>query len=274
MILDRVTITGADDSIRPEELLPLTEQFLFVEWGILASEKMMGSPRFPSMEWIDRLQTLAIKHDMLLSLHLCGRWVRQLLMGLLVAPQTLIRCPEFQRVQLNFHAENTPCDPGKLHSILWSLGDTQFIFQIDGAGGNKHLEALYAENGDEFVDAVPLFDLSGGAGIVPKVWPEPQYMANDIDFIYHGYAGGLGPHNLEAELPRIADASGPARIWIDMETHVRSDHDRLFDLDKARRALEICEPMIGREWPMKPCPRKCEVCKDSDHHWMDDCDMM
>ncbi len=29
-MIDRVTITGADDSIEPEELLPLSEEFPFV----------------------------------------------------------------------------------------------------------------------------------------------------------------------------------------------------------------------------------------------------
>ena len=38
-ILDRVTITGADDSVRPTDLLELSREFPFVEWGHPRVEK-------------------------------------------------------------------------------------------------------------------------------------------------------------------------------------------------------------------------------------------
>jgi len=147
-------------------------------------------------------------------------------------------------MQLNFHAENTQCIAPKFFAALRTLNPRQFIFQIDGANGNQHLESLYAENDDGSVDAVPLFDISGGAGILPAQWPKPQYMSTDTDHCYHGYAGGLGPDNLETQLPLIAEAAGNTRIWIDMETRVRSSDDRQFDLQKVRRCLEICAPFI------------------------------
>ena len=37
MILDRVTITGADDSIHVEQLAELSQAYPYVEWGILVS---------------------------------------------------------------------------------------------------------------------------------------------------------------------------------------------------------------------------------------------
>jgi hypothetical protein len=265
MRLDRVTITGADDSIgHPANLIPLTKEFPFVEWGILASRSQNGDgvrgntiffPRYPSFRWIAQLKELSDSNKMNLSLHLCGKWVRDLLVGEISVPSSLLDGPAFQRVQLNFHAEKTACNPPQFHAALNSIGSkrrptmesaTQWIFQIDGANGNVHLESLYGENdldrGD--VDAVPLFDISGGAGILPTEWPKPEYMENDVDNIYHGYAGGLGPETLQQQFPLIADAAGETRIWIDMETSVRSDGDRLFDLDKVRRCLEICAPFV------------------------------
>ena len=241
MVLDRVTITGADESIGdPIALLPLTREFPFVEWGMLASHSSSGfAPRYPSLVWIERLKELAGVHPMKLSLHVCGRWVRDLLVGTLTIPSRLIYAKEFQRIQLNFHAERTPCAPEHFFEVLCSVGPKQFIFQIDGAGGNRQLEAVRAIDERELVSVAPLFDLSGGAGLLPAEWPKtsPRYS-------YHGYAGGLGPQNLEEQIPRIAEAADDTRIWIDMETHVRSSDDREFDLAKVRRCLEICAPFV------------------------------
>jgi len=249
MRLDRVTITGADDSIIPNDLLKLSRQYRFVEWGILASASVgpdAGSFRFPSAPWIAELIGVARRvGNISLSLHLCGRWVRELLVGDVHIPELLL-APEFQRIQLNFHAERTPCKAPEFFNAMLSLGKRQYIFQIDGAKGNAHLESLYGENnGDQTVDAVPLFDISGGAGILPTEWPKPQYMDDDTTCCYHGYAGGLGPDNLEQQIPLIGAAAGETPIWIDMETRVRSSDDSRFDLDKVARCLEIAKPHIS-----------------------------
>lgn len=246
MNLDRVTITGADDSIGdPSSLISLTREFPFVEWGILVSSNhsWQGAARFPSTPWIACLQKL--KFDvcpMNLSLHICGKWVRDLLVGDTTFPQHLVS--GFSRIQLNFHAENTQCNGQLFHAALCKFDERQFIFQIDGAGGNRHLESIYGENDIHSVNAVPLFDISGGAGMIPARWPKPMYMHDDSRHCYHGYAGGLGPDSLEQQLPLIAEAAGDTRIWIDMETKVRSPDDAKFDLDKVRRCLELCQPYI------------------------------
>jgi len=249
MLLDRVTITGADCSINPRDLVALSKEFSFVEWGILVSASQGTAeknhifvPRFPDREWIEDLKKVALQHPMQLSMHVCGRWVRQLLLGKVDMPEWLIHGPTFRRIQLNFHAEDTPCEPQEFYLALLALGHRQYIFQIDGVVGNKHLEAVYAENDDKFtIDAVPLFDVSGGAGTLPKEWPKPQYN------VYCGYAGGLGPETLETQLPLIAEAAGKAQIWVDMETKVRSEDDKQFDLGKVRKCLEICKPWIENE---------------------------
>lgn len=50
-----------------------------------------------------------------------------------------------------------------------------------------------------------------------------------------GYAGGLGPENINEQLYRISSvAKGP--IWIDMETRVRSQYD--LDFDKVTDVLQ------------------------------------
>jgi len=241
MKLDRVTITGADNSISPIQLLMLSRKYPFVEWGILASASSVGQSRFPTWDWIAELQCISADERMQLSLHVCGRWVRQWLLGSIeLIP---IQLAGFDRIQLNFHAERTPCNPDAFGAALREFPDREFIFQIDGSTGNKHLEAAY---GEEVDNAVALFDISGGAGILPSDWPKPIYMRDDETFAYHGYAGGLGPDNLAEQLPLIAQAAGDCRIWIDMETRVRSSDDRQFDLAKVERCLEIAAPFITK----------------------------
>jgi phosphoribosylanthranilate isomerase len=134
----------------------------------------------------------------------------------------------FARVQLNFHTEP--------HGILAGLdkvleaGDQgkAFILQCDGV----HDEAVY-EQGRRHPGVVsPLFDLSGGAGVLPVEWP-PAWSG-----VRCGYAGGLGPANVAEQLARIERAAPGASFWIDMERRVRSEDDSQFDLKKVRKVLE------------------------------------
>ena len=257
-MIDRVTITGADDSVRPEDLIELTREFPFVEWGILASASSTGrAARYPSWEWMIKLQAITTtKCPMQLSLHLCGRWVRNLIQGYRDQQLTDATFFQFQRVQLNFHAERTKCVPSAFAKCLRSIHGKDFIFQLDGENGNKHLDSA---NEYEVPRCFGLFDVSGGAGILPAEWPTPIYLdvhpgehgMGEEQWAYHGYAGGLGPENLEAEIPRILKAAAgnectaEGRIWIDMETRVRSEDDRQFDLAKVRRCLEIASRFVA-----------------------------
>jgi len=144
MILDRVTLTGADNSVNPEELIALSYEFPFVEWGILVGTMTVADeesfmPRYPSRKWIyDLLNKSQGDPRVRTSLHVCGYWVRQLLLGNNYLPHSLHS--GFPRIQLNFHAEKTKCDKVKFCKVLQSLGNNhEFIFQVDGNGGNDHL---------------------------------------------------------------------------------------------------------------------------------------
>lgn len=259
--LDRVTITGADDSIKPADLLPLTAEFPFVEWGVLASENntlvACGHPRYPSPGWIKELQALA---ELLprLAMHINGNWVRDLLIGGDGGvPRWLF--DRFARVQLNFHGQESPCiREAFVEALKRTFPGKELIFQLDDSGGGTYLEAAAEAIGEGAVSScVGLFDTSGGAGILPGEWSRPLYIEHLPEgdrFTYHGYAGGLGPDNLAEQLPLILAAASnegagsgtqPGRIWIDMETRVRSDEDQLFDLAKVRRCLEISAPFVS-----------------------------
>lgn len=239
-MLSRVTITGADDSTNIADLFALSDEFPFVEFGILIGSKRTA--RYPSSEWINKLCDAASVREVpaAFSLHVCGVHLRALLEGLVNTIHDRIRrLAYFDRMQLNFHgAEQRPNVAGNLMKAFDRLYQLQgwqgdVIVQLDGV--NNHLAPALLGNIRNPVSG--LFDRSHGEGISPEVWPAA--------YAYHrcGYAGGLGPDNLERELPRIWEASGTQPYWIDMETKMMGA-DQHLSIDKCRQALEICEAFM------------------------------
>lgn len=231
MKLDRVTITGADNGTDFAMMKQLSLDHPYVEWGILVSQKQQGTDRFPSMQWIHQLVSRCM--GLRLSLHVCGKWVRDLFAGderELVETVPGLGIGAFQRLQINTHGEKHELGKGGIDAMrdcLERLDVEQILIQIDGANPILNptavpKEGLVAE-GDFRQRYVGFHDLSHGAGITPKEWPRRN--GRDVPGAqgrepYVGYSGGLGPDNLKAELPRIAAAAGRRRIWIDMETKV------------------------------------------------------
>lgn len=238
-ILNRVTITGADDSTEVKCLIELSEAYPFVEWGILMSHSRMGEARYPGVEW---LMGLVGKLDKLnLSAHVCGRWVRGICKGdwsMIQDPRLVDVWPVFRRIQLNFSPYLKKIDTSIFMESMRRLRPvnvTQMIFQLGNL--NNHLLDIAERNG---VNAVPLFDKSGGAGVLPGQWPKVERNRS-----YCGYAGGLSPDNVEEELKKIAFVCQDGPIWIDVETHVRSDNDRRFDLGKVEAFLKAAKSWVA-----------------------------
>jgi hypothetical protein len=236
-----VTLTGADDSVDPKQLVEVWDEFDFVEWGILVGSRS-GTPRMPSDDWIRRLADCFLKSasdcDMRLSLHICGKHLRAILKG----QQPFADQPDFphhifDRWQLNFHAEPITTEQADNVAKVLMEGpalDIVPIIQLDGV--NDHVMSLCRDrgiSGRRRVDG--LFDQSHGAGVLPHNWnaPIPGFMC--------GYAGGLGPDNIETELPKISNAAAGSRFWIDMETKLYSNGGAQFDLAKCRAVLGVCE---------------------------------
>jgi len=244
-ILDRVTVTGADDAVSPATLGMLADIYPRTEWGILVSENKTiiagGTPRFPSLEWLHRLHGEACCREMQLSLHLCGRWVRELCAGswggLVKALGEVMDV--FQRIQLNFHSRVHAIDEMVFTKELCLLdgqfnASKQYVFQLDDV--NDWIASCAYDAG---LDVGVLYDKSGGAGVLPGQWTKP--MAG----IYTGYAGGLGPENVAAQLAKIEELVGDDPTWIDAETRVRTDEQ--FDQEKVDAFLCEAAPWVLTE---------------------------
>ncbi len=233
MKISKVTMTGADDSIDPEKLLELSKTYPFVEWGILLSRSSFGSNRFPSLRWMNELTYYATKfpHIINFSGHLCGAYVREILLGKFFVENEVGAVPVlFRRYQINTHGQPHEVFFAGLWKILQENPSKEFIFQYD----NINTEA-FDSCSEKYKNVSALFDLSHGAGILAEDWPKP------LTEVKCGYAGGLSPENIIDQLKRIEDKVGDKEIWIDMETHIRSDHDRLFDLKKVETVLQAVE---------------------------------
>lgn len=224
-MLTKVTITGADDNTDPSALAALSEEFPFVEWGILFSAKRQGSPRYPTPEWVRRNYDAATRHSMHFSAHFCGACTRDTLAGdghwVDVLPLF------FERVQLNGFAPTS-----EFARVVKEFKDSnlEWILPVRDEASIQPVANIARGLGD----ATLLYDPSGGRGVEAFRWPQQP------SGVTMGYAGGIKPSNVEDVLRDI----GPVDqyFWIDMESGVRVD-DRL-DMRLVREVLEKTAPLI------------------------------
>lgn len=233
-MLTKVTMTGADDSIKPSDLIKLQMRYPFVEWGILVSQKGFGNRRFPSEAW---LQELTQYTTLKLSCHLCGQYVQDFLNGNPTAVKKLQERSDiwnqFLRVQLNTHGFRHDFNPTKLIDLLNMFDGHEFIFQYDNK--NQHILDEIQQHASNISI---LYDLSHGAGELPTEWPELH------PSLSCGYAGGLSDLNVVGQIKKIEKIVLDSQIWIDAETHIRSNNDMQFDLTLVDNFLKNSEPFV------------------------------
>jgi hypothetical protein len=235
--LTRVTITGADDGVDPGALIDLSASFPFVEWAFLRSRKLnevqrsdwytTGAPRYPSPAWRDGFSLVVRSRGarVQIAAHLCGALSREAMAG--DDRWHWADARGYQRVQLNgFSRYRLP-----MLRVAQQFTTIEFILQTADLASEHHgleLAKLHP-------NVVNLLDASGGRGEV-AVWaerPEPRL----------GYAGGIGPDNVVAQIEHLLSYKTEQDFWIDMESGVRTDDH--FDLTKVGRVLELAKPFVS-----------------------------
>lgn len=228
MKIDKVTITGVDDNVAPIELKWLSQDFPFVEWGVLFSQSKQGTNRYPSPKTIPEL----LFHQLKLSAHFCGWHAREVLENMNYSLFEGLK--NFHRVQLNYNFKKS--SKWNLSSLIdWIAGHPSLsvIFQVNA---DNWLAIDYLDNTDNPENIHFLYDSSGGRGTVLKEI-KPSYSN------YTGYSGGIGPDNIEEVVQKITDYPNPINVWIDMESGVRTNDE--LDLKKVEKVLTICKKYIS-----------------------------
>lgn len=216
-----ITVTGADERTSIPELRRLVDLSPGdVEIGLLWTKTPEGRNRYPSEAWIaDAVQGLT-PH---VAVHICGGKAR------LERPEFLAQAG---RVQVN----------GTVTQVDLVSYCAQYAHVITQwrVGMSPYLLAHYPPTNHQL-----LVDASGGEGKSPEGWQRPQAWSPEYQKTITaamkpvGYAGGLGPHNLPEELPKIdqANVGGPTRyFWVDMEGRLRTPDD-WFSIPLAAEAI-------------------------------------
>lgn len=236
MIPYRVTITGVDNYVSPFALIRLSEEFPFVEWGILRSASRGGEYRYPTNSWVIGLHAcvrdVAKTPKPRFSFHLCGQIARETMQGdTCHLTDTAWDKWWMGRIQINGYV------PGQyegLAKLASSMPNKEFILQCRSEADLPKC----ADDATKIPGSVVLFDPSGGRGISATVLPPTP------PGCHLGFAGGIGPDNVLDVIKAIGDREP---YWIDMESGVR-DKDR-FNVDKVRSVLEQVATLIQRGEP-------------------------
>lgn len=229
-LITRVSLTGPDDRTELAPLIALSQRYPRVEWALLYVPHNEGAPRNPTQLWREsffRVAELASRS----AVHLCGALAfEQLLAGTLPADVLQAR-----RLQLNINARKkdfTDEQVLEVYARALELG-RDVILQY-----HPNTAALI----EQFVLATPasersrvhvLMDASRGTGKAPDVWARPVA----LDSFYVGYAGGIGPENIESVVRDVAALGQPC--WVDMESGIRTDNE--FDAARAEAVLRGAE---------------------------------
>lgn len=216
-----ITLTGADEQTPLRELDGLSRR-QGVEIGLLFSANPEGRNRYPSETWLRGAVEVLRQRC---SVHVCGRQARERVLG---GELRWIR--RAGRLQLN--------GPAAAEDVWRALKVIPHVV-TQYAPRNPNLASLWLPGHCLLVDS------SGGRGLSPEGWARPPApLSKPV-----GFAGGLGPDNLAAELPRIA-AVAAGTWWVDMESKLRSEDD-WFSLAKARACVDLFNAWllgaVGRE---------------------------
>lgn len=210
-----ITFTGPDDRTSIPAMRALAGRHE-IEFGVLFSATRQGTPRYPSLAWIEAVQDSGLR----LAAHICGSWARQIVQEGASEADALLR--NFARVQIN---TGMPVDTAVIR---------KWAYDLSGRFGRPVEPIIQCRGPFPEDDRVSwLYDRSGGNGERPDFWPAPPKDPN----VAFGYAGGIRPGNVTSVLAEIPASRGG---WIDMESGVREAGDQF--------SLALCDEVCVRVW--------------------------
>ena len=231
MNLKYCTFTGIDEKFSLEQLEILASRHPFLEWGILFSTTSNNN-RYPNEKWFElvlpQIFNIIEKTNNSLALHVCGKETINLIDNTNSFFDFLL--PHFNRVQLNFIYSDDKKD--KLMDLFKYYPDINFITQDNYQNRQIKYEFLDIENHSI------LFDSSGGRGFIPKEINPP------LTDKFCGYAGGMGPDNIQKMLSIIDDVCEQP-YWIDMENNIRTND--WLDYSKCLEVAKVVQSFLYKK---------------------------
>ena len=237
MKLKHITFTGIDVKTDIQELFKIQREFPIVEFGVLTSYHWYEYGN----RYLDPLIINELRGNGLnLALHVCGFAAHDAAVGRwdLIDKLVWSNIDLFHRIQLNI--SNRSDNPDSLMALPKVVGQEVIIQARNALNTNIYDATINKFKGYRRMfgrSFSMLLDSSGGHGIdTPlKVLPSSCKV---------GYAGGFNPDNVGKKLSFLLQNVRMGEFWIDMESGVRTND--WFDVDKVRKVLEICEPIIDR----------------------------
>jgi len=246
MNIVKVSMIGANENLPVQDIVDFLHAYPMAEIGVGVSrgKGACGTPRF------DYVMSLLHEYNAkyipgktgTVALHINGNgkdgadgWPAVVSRGGFPASLITMMCFPNMSIQLNhlgydFAKEGAQC-----------LAESYFLWQ------NSRLILSYCSKTADYVRAFMtamgakskhdlkwdiLYDASFGGGKMAQQYAAPLYPG-----IRQGYAGGLGPDNIEAELEKIraVQINQNAEIWIDAEGKLRNQDKKTLDLAKAEQ---------------------------------------
>jgi hypothetical protein len=252
MIISGITISGADDSVDPQDLYRLSDKYPFVEWGILDHPDKYGKLRYPSREWIDKFDRYSPRF-VNSSLHLCGKAAEEYCNdNYFNFEQTA-----FSRIQINLTE-----DILKIHTadqIARILAVTSVVHPMIIQANTitrPVLQALMKLPSARNVQI--LFDESRGKGAHPTSMRD---LASRYEVFFRisrcGFAGRITLANLPNVITEVqlvdnrlcfrrsfltGERKFPPTTWLDLESGARDDNK--FSLVRVEAILQTFEEMV------------------------------
>lgn len=226
--LQHITFTGIDGKTDLGALWELQQQYPIAEFGVLVAKNWRENGyRYFNPSYLAALAS----RDLNLSAHLCGSIARAAVRGDFEPfREWATAYPDiFNRCQLNIATSKGNPDSFELCEDAF-LFDEIILQQRSVDDCDLYLKS----NTNEYVTM--LLDASGGEGVDTSL---VAFAGRKV-----GYAGGINADNVAEKLTFLMENEMVGDFWIDMETGVRTDD--WFDIEKVRRVLEICEPIIRR----------------------------
>lgn len=213
-----ITVTGADERTKITALADMVRDYPRAEIGLLYTATPEDRPRYPRLGWLIEAAAALTGRC---AIHVCGMAARRELV-------------EGRLADLIGHAARVQVNGAVTAEELPVLANQAKMLITQHYPANAALADIPVSNHQLLVDG------SAGRGISPAAWERPD-VAKPV-----GFAGGLGPHNLAAQMEQIR-AVAKGLWWVDMEGKLRTDD--WFDLSLAQRAVEIFHSLPGRTSP-------------------------